>query len=158
LRFRGRKKNVLLTPAGSTSIRKTWKRASQTNGVMDSVVIPVERGGNAEPCAVLLVKNSDRTSLVQPSRRPTLSCELSANSDLDRLADFDIPRNPPETTPSVISSRATQILDGRQVGAPESAGADFSPASSPQGAIDELVERLRSEKAETCKPASLKSN
>jgi len=72
LRFRGRKKNVIVYPAGLNVYPEDLEAAlRKQNGVMDSVVIPVERGGNAEPCAVLLVKNSDRTVAVQPSRRPT---------------------------------------------------------------------------------------
>ncbi len=60
LRFRGRKKNVIVTPAGLNVHPEDLEAALRKQpGVRDGVVIPVERGGNAEPCAVLLVKDAD---------------------------------------------------------------------------------------------------
>jgi long-chain acyl-CoA synthetase len=57
LYFRGRKKNVIVTPAGMNVYPEDLERAlrSQT-GVRDCVVIGLERDGNAEPYAVLLMK------------------------------------------------------------------------------------------------------
>ncbi len=136
MRFRGRKKNVIVTPAGLNVHPEDLEAAlRKQNGVMDSVVIPVERGGNAEPCAVLLVKNSDRTVAGAAIEKANSSlAEYQRIRTLIVWPDFDFPRTPTgKPRLSVISSRATQILDGR-------------PASSPQGAIDELVERLRSGK------------
>src|SRR5882757_4337735 len=149
LRFRGRKKNVIVTPAGLNVYPEDLEAAlRKQNGVMDSVVIPVERGGNAEPCAVLLVKNSDRTVAGAAIEKANSSlAEYQRIRTWIVWPDFDFPRTPTgKPRLSVMAARAAQILDRRQVGAPESAGADFSPASSPQGAIDELVERLRSGK------------
>jgi long-chain acyl-CoA synthetase len=54
LHFRGRKKNVIVTPAGLNVYPDDLEAALRKQaGVRDCVVIPVERGGNAEPCAVL---------------------------------------------------------------------------------------------------------
>jgi long-chain acyl-CoA synthetase len=54
LHFRGRKKNVIVTPAGLNVYPEDLEAALRKQaGVRDCVVIPVERGGNAEPCAVL---------------------------------------------------------------------------------------------------------
>jgi long-chain acyl-CoA synthetase len=55
LRFRGRKKNVIVTPAGLNVYPEDLEAALRTQpGVRGCVVVPIERGGNAEPCAVLL--------------------------------------------------------------------------------------------------------
>src|SRR2546426_3952650 len=57
LRFRGRKKNVIVTPAGPNVYPEDLEAAlRRQRGVRDCVVIPFERGGNAEPCAVLLME------------------------------------------------------------------------------------------------------
>src|SRR6266478_1962164 len=57
LRFRGRKKNVIVTPAGLNVYPEDLEAALRKQpGVRDCVVIPLERGGNAEPCAVLLME------------------------------------------------------------------------------------------------------
>jgi long-chain acyl-CoA synthetase len=56
LRFRGRKKNVIVTPAGLNVYPEDLEGVLRKQaGVRDCVVIPMDRGGNAEPCAVLLM-------------------------------------------------------------------------------------------------------
>jgi long-chain acyl-CoA synthetase len=147
LRFRGRKKNVIVTPAGLNVYPEDLEAAlRKQNGVMDGVVIPVERGGNAEPCAVLLVKNSDRTVAGAAIEKANSSlAEYQRIRTWIVWPDFDFPRTSTgKPRLSAMAAQAAQILDRRQVGAPESARADFSTASPPQDAIDELVERLRS--------------
>src|SRR5580693_8141628 len=58
LRFRGRKKNVIVTPAGLNVYPGDLEQAlRQQANVKDCVVVAIERGGNAEPCAVLLVQH-----------------------------------------------------------------------------------------------------
>src|ERR1700691_1246609 len=55
LRFRGRKKNVIVTPAGLNIYPEDLEQAlRQQANVKDCVVVAIERRGNAEPCAVLL--------------------------------------------------------------------------------------------------------
>src|SRR5216683_3077086 len=57
LRFRGRKKNVIVTPAGLNVHPEDLEAALRKQpGVRDCAVVPLERGGNAEPCAVLLME------------------------------------------------------------------------------------------------------
>jgi long-chain acyl-CoA synthetase len=56
LRFRGRKNNVIVTPAGLNVYPEDLEGALRKQaGVRDCVVVPIERGGNAEPCAALLL-------------------------------------------------------------------------------------------------------
>ncbi|MGH9593635.1 MAG: non-ribosomal peptide synthetase, partial [Bryobacteraceae bacterium] len=59
LYFKGRKKNVIVTAAGMNvypgDLEETLKREPE---VKDCVVIGLERGGNAETCAVLLLRNA----------------------------------------------------------------------------------------------------
>ncbi|HXL22122.1 MAG TPA: AMP-binding protein [Candidatus Dormibacteraeota bacterium] len=58
LRFRGRKKNVIVTPAGLNVYPEDLEKALRRQpGVRDCVALPRERHGNAEPCAVLLVED-----------------------------------------------------------------------------------------------------
>jgi long-chain acyl-CoA synthetase len=57
LRFRGRKKNVIVTSSGLNVYPEDLEAALRKQpSVRDCVVVPLERGENAEPCAVLLVK------------------------------------------------------------------------------------------------------
>jgi long-chain acyl-CoA synthetase len=77
LYFRGRQKNVIVTPAGLNIYPGDLEAALRRQaGARDCVVVGVDSGGNAEPCAVLLLKNpqGDAVTIVQ-----------AANSE---LADF----------------------------------------------------------------------
>jgi long-chain acyl-CoA synthetase len=56
--FKGRQKNVIVTPAGMKIYPQDLERALREQpGIKESVVIALEREGNAEPCAVLLLEN-----------------------------------------------------------------------------------------------------
>jgi long-chain acyl-CoA synthetase len=58
--FKGRKKEVIVTPAGMNIYPEDLEAAlRQQEEVRDCVVVGLERGGNAEPCAVLILR--DRT-------------------------------------------------------------------------------------------------
>ena len=58
LYFKGRKKNVLVTPAGMNVYPEDLEATLRAQpGVRDSVVIGLERAGNAEPCAVLIMRD-----------------------------------------------------------------------------------------------------
>jgi long-chain acyl-CoA synthetase len=58
LRFRGRKKNVIVTPAGLKLYPEDLEMALRKQpSVRDCVVIPIDHAGNAEACAVLLLVN-----------------------------------------------------------------------------------------------------
>jgi long-chain acyl-CoA synthetase len=59
LYFKGRRKNVIVTSAGLNIYPEDLEKALQAQpGVRDCVVIGLERNGNAEPCAVLLLNGS----------------------------------------------------------------------------------------------------
>ena len=66
LRFRGRKKSVIVTPAGLNVYPEDLESALRKEpGIRDCVVIPWEREGNAEPLAVLLLCNGDEAAAAQ---------------------------------------------------------------------------------------------
>jgi long-chain acyl-CoA synthetase len=58
LYFKGRKKNVIVTPAGMNVYPEDLEAALRRQPeVHDCAVLGIERDGNAEPCAVLLVRD-----------------------------------------------------------------------------------------------------
>ena len=62
LYFKGRRKNVIVTPAGMNVYPEDLEKAlRQQPGLRDCVVIGLEKGGNAEPCAVLLMNGATQT-------------------------------------------------------------------------------------------------
>jgi long-chain acyl-CoA synthetase len=151
LRFRGRKKNVIVTPAGLNVYPEDLEAALRRQpGVRDCVVIPFERGANAEPCAVLLVKDSRRTAA-----GAAIENANSSLAEYQRMRtwliwpDLDFPRTPAgKPRLHLIAARALQILDGRQTDELEGAGPGFSPSPcvSPSSALDELLGRFSTER------------
>jgi long-chain acyl-CoA synthetase len=143
LRFRGRKKNVIVTPAGLNVYPEDLEAAlRRQHGVTDCVVIPLERGGNAEPCAVLLMKDSDRTVASAAIEKANSSlAEYQRVRTWIPWPELDFPRTQTgKPRLSVIATRAVQILDGRQVDDSGSVGADLSLPSSPRSMLDQLLE------------------
>ncbi len=57
--FKGRKKEVIVTPAGMNIYPEDLEAALRgEKEVRDCVVVGLERGGNAEPCAVLILRDA----------------------------------------------------------------------------------------------------
>jgi long-chain acyl-CoA synthetase len=68
LKFRGRKKNVIVTAAGLNIYPEDLEAAlKKQSAIRDAVVVPLDRNGNAEPCAVLLLNQSMKAAAVLPS-------------------------------------------------------------------------------------------
>jgi len=145
LRFRGRKKNVIVTPAGLNVFPEDLEVVLRKQPVVrDCAVIAFERGGNAEPCAVLLME--DTTSLAASA---VIEGANSSLAEYQRIRtwivwpDLDFPRTPTgKPRLSVIAACAARMLDGRQDGAPEAVGADFSLPSSRGSTVDQLLGRF----------------
>ena len=136
LRFKGRKKNVIVTAAGLNIYPEDIEAALRNQtAVRDCVVIPVERGGNAEPCAVLLMDNSSESK-----EAPALAAIEKGNASLAEYQrvhrwlvwpDPDFPRTPTgKPRISLIAARAAELLSG------------FSPTKAPAGTLDDLLEKF----------------
>jgi long-chain acyl-CoA synthetase len=119
LRFRGRKKNVIVTPAGLNVYPEDLETALRKQpGVRDCVVIPFERGGNAEPCAVLLLNEpGDSFARAAIEGANSLLAEYQRIRAWTIWDDLDFPRTSTgKPRLGEISARAAQILGGQQRG------------------------------------------
>jgi len=87
LRFRGRKKSVIVTPSGLNihpeDLENTLRKQS---AVRDVVVIPLESGGNAEPCAVLLLSLEQAPVVGAELARTTPSAQLDSPDSIAQSA------------------------------------------------------------------------
>jgi long-chain acyl-CoA synthetase len=106
LYFKGRQKNVIVTPAGMKVYPEDLEGALRAQaGVKDCVVLGIEREGNAEACAVLLLDDPAR----DPASMVTAANESLA--DFQRMrrwvvwAEPDFPRTPTQK-PAVFRIRA----------------------------------------------------
>ena len=93
LYFKGRKKNVIVTAEGTNIYPEDLEAALRAQpSVRDCMVIGVERGGNAEPCAVLVVNDG-----VEDASRAVAEAnsKLGAHQQIRRWVvwpDSDFPR------------------------------------------------------------------
>jgi len=71
LYFKGRKKEVIVTPGGTNVYPEDLEAALRRQPeVKDCVVVGIERGGNAEPCAVVILRGDGNTDATQEEAKP----------------------------------------------------------------------------------------
>ena len=95
LYFKGRRKNVIVTPAGMNIYPEDLEKALRAQpGVRDCVVIGLEKEGNAEPCAVLLMNGSARTPAAAIEGANQLLAEFQKIRQWFVWPEPDFPRTP----------------------------------------------------------------
>ena len=117
LRFRGRKKKVIVTPAGLNIYPEDLEIAVRKQpGVRDCVVIPFERDGNAEACAILLMQDSN-----QSAARAAVDSANALLAEYQQIRqwlvwpELDFPRTSTgKPRLPAITARAVAFLDGHQ--------------------------------------------
>jgi long-chain acyl-CoA synthetase len=139
LYFKGRRKNVIVTPAGMNVYPEDLEaEVKKQSGVRDAVVVGIEKDGNAEPCAVLLLEDGS----ADPAK-------IVANAN-ERLAEFqrmrrwmvwkeaDFPRTPTQK-PMLAKIREAAA---REFGAlTKSTGVNSSDGGG-AGSLGELIARV----------------
>jgi len=131
LRFRGRKKSVIVTPAGLNIYPEDLEAAVKKHPLIrDCVVVPLDRGGNAEPGAVLLLRSAHANG--DTAARAVMESANAALAEYQRMRSWiiwpepDFPRTPTgKPRLAVIASRAVQILKG----GPSESSASAAPNS-----------------------------
>jgi long-chain acyl-CoA synthetase len=137
LRFRGRKKNVIVTPAGLNIYPEDLEAALKKQpGVRDCVVVPLDRGGNAEPCAVLLLDSGGQTAAgeaIEVANRSLAEYQRMRSWVMWPQADF--PRTATgKPRLAAIAAAAQQILAG--------AKPDGEPGAGPSTTLENLIRRF----------------
>ena len=102
LKFRGRKKNVIVTSAGLNIHPEDLEAALKKQpAIRDAVVVPLNRNNNPEPCAVLLATDQN---IVIPSTPPSVFVG-SESRNLSSVSDFTVERcSLTLTGPGAVSS------------------------------------------------------
>ncbi len=118
LYFKGRRKNVIVTPAGMNVYPEDLEQALRAQAdVRDCVVIGIERDGNAEPCAVLLMNGTapDPAAAVQRANQSLADYQKMRQWFLWPEPDF--PRTP---TQKPILPRIREVIKSSGSTAPQS--------------------------------------
>jgi long-chain acyl-CoA synthetase len=141
LRFKGRKKNVIVTPAGLNVYPEDVEAVLRKQpGVRDCVVVADQRGGNAEPFAIALMENGAETR-AEGLRKAVENANASL-AEYQRVHRWlvwpepDFPRTPTgKPRLSLIAARAAELFDG-------------SPrANGRVGTLDDLLAKFTAAKA-----------
>src|SRR3981189_188307 len=117
LRSRGRKKSVIVTPAGLNIYPEDLETAVKKDpAIRDCVVVPLDRSGNAEPCAVLLLNAAHSNG--DAAARAAIESANAGLAEYQRMRSWvtwpepDFPRTPTgKPRLSGMASRAGQILN-----------------------------------------------
>jgi long-chain acyl-CoA synthetase len=137
LYFKGRRKNVIVTPEGLNVYPQDLEAELRKEpSVRDCVVIGLEREGNAQPCAVLLLKDlankSGADAIVQRANERLAPFQRMQHWLVWPDADF-----PRTSTQKPVLSRIREAVEAalseRQSG---------SPRSAPSGTLGELLKGI----------------
>lgn len=136
--FKGRKKNVIVTPEGMNVYPQDLENALRAQaGVKDCVVLPLPRGGNAVPGAVLLLRESnlDAASIVAKANESLAEYQQIRQWFVWPQQDF--PRTAThKPRADAILKLAMPQLSGRP------AGDESSGAVTHQGSVADIVAQI----------------
>ena len=137
LYFKGRSKNVIVTPAGMKIYPEDLEQALRRQPeVRDCVVFGVARGGNAEACAVLLLREGAGDAVV--ARANTRLADFQKIRSFFVWPDEDFPRT---STQKPKLGVIRQVVESQLGGEPATVGAA-------DGTLQELIESVAHRKME----------
>lgn len=127
LRFRGRKKSVIVTPAGMNVYPEDLEAALlKQDGIRGCVVVPLERNGNAEACAVLLANSPDVAASAIAAANATLA-EYQRVRTWVLWPDVDFPRTASgKPRLALIATRFPSLLEAKKAGTLPAGASDNS--------------------------------
>ncbi|HZQ92713.1 MAG TPA: AMP-binding protein [Terriglobales bacterium] len=122
LYFKGRRKNVIVTPEGLNVHPEDLEQAlREQKEVRDAVVVGLARGGNAEPVAVLLLRDEAAADDVVKRANARLA-EFQHMRRWYVWPEEDFPRTPTQKPRTNVIQDAVQRQLGAGGGAPAAAG------------------------------------
>jgi long-chain acyl-CoA synthetase len=170
LYFKGRSKNVIVTPAGLKVYPEDLEQALRKQPqVRDCVVVGVAKGGNSEACAVLLMNNGD-------SGKTAITGANQSLADFQKIRrwfvwpDDDFPRTSTQKPKLEVIRRAAeaQLAEAQTVGAQtvgtqivingKSAGTPSTSNGAPAGTLQELVGNIAGRQVELKPEAHLEND
>jgi long-chain acyl-CoA synthetase len=116
LYFKGRKKEVIVTPAGLNIYPEDLEAALRRQpDVKDCVVVGIDRGGNAEPCAAVILRHEANLQEVVERANQSLS-ECQRMRLWIKWPQQDFPRtNTQKPRRNVIAEFAAKVLQGQNI-------------------------------------------
>ncbi len=155
LYFKGRSKNVIVTPAGLKIYPEDLEQALRKQPqVRDVVVVGVAAGGNAEACAVLLLKNGDSGNAAVANANQTLA-------DFQKIRrwmvwrDDDFPRTSTQKPKLELIRQAAELqVNGEDPTRSQRTRKD----GAPDGTLEELIGNIAGRRVELKPGAHLEND
>jgi long-chain acyl-CoA synthetase len=150
--FKGRKKEVIVTPAGMNVYPEDLEAALRAQKeVRDALVIGLERGGNAEPCAVIII-----------TAAKAAATEVLAKQAVDganqTLAEYQKMRQwflwPDDDFPRTSTGKARRNVVRDAVTASMSRSATGSPGATIATPLSELLAKVTGRPAPKLEPGA----
>jgi long-chain acyl-CoA synthetase len=160
LYFKGRSKNVIVTPAGLKVYPEDLEQALRKQPqVRDCVVVGVAKGGNAEACAVLLLSNGDSGGTAIANANQSLA-------DFQKIRrwfvwpDEDFPRTSTQKPKLEMIRRAAEAqINGGDPSLQQKTRKDGAPGNgAPLGGLEELVGSIAGHEVELTPGAHLEND
>jgi long-chain acyl-CoA synthetase len=145
--FKGRKKDVIVTPAGMNiypgDLEKVLKELPQ---IKHAIVVPLSMNGNAEPCAVLILRDASNPASVVENANQKLA-EYQRIRRWVVWPDEDFPRTSTQKPRRAEIGLAVANLMAENLMAEKTAAANASPANgtkTPQSStpLQDLISRI----------------
>ena len=142
--FKGRKKEVIVTSAGMNVYPEDLEAAlREQKEVRDCVVVGLERGGNADPCAVLILRHRDADAQAVVALANQGLAEYQRMRCWFVWPDEDFPRT------STQKARRNVIREAVETGLRGRTG-----ESAPASTLSELISRVTGRAPQTLHPGS----
>ncbi len=156
LYFKGRKKNVIVTAAGMNIFPEDLEALLRREPeVQDCVVMGLQRGGNAEPCGVLLLRDEKRVK--QPRHAAGIVARVN-----ESLAEYQRMRSwflwPEADFPRTSTGKPKLSEIRAAVEAQWGTGNDAANRPGATGGVGELLARLQGRGSEAGPNANLESD
>jgi len=141
LYFKGRKKKVIVTSAGMNVYPEDLEACLRREPeIKDCVVVGLDRGGNSEPCAVLLLHDERRVK--QPRHAAGMLTRVN-----ESLAEYQRMRTwflwPEADFPRTSTGKPNLVAISAAVEAQWGAGEEAGELPQDNGGIAELIARMR---------------
>jgi len=132
LYFKGRKKEVIVTPAGMNVYPDDLEAALRRRPeVKDAVVVPLPRNGNAEPCAAIILRDSNADPAPIVRRANESLAEYQRMNTWVIWPEEDFPRTSTQKPLRNVIQQAVQAQLAHK-----------SPGQMPSSPLAELIERV----------------
>jgi long-chain acyl-CoA synthetase len=132
LYFKGRKKDVIVTPAGMNIYPEDLEAALRRQPeIKDAVVIPLPRNGNAEPCATIILRDGSTDPELIVKRANASLAEYQRMNTWVVWRGEDFPRTSTQKPLRNVIQQAVQAQLARTSSGP-----------TPSSALAELIERI----------------